>query len=54
MPKEYAVSLSTDDLCKYAVNYPFLVDIMLFNSIGDGINSLKEKSTVKVEIKIKI
>lgn len=50
MPKEYAVSLSTDDLCKYAVNYPFLVDIMLFNSIGDGINSLKEKSTVFEEL----
>ena len=50
MPKEYAESLSSDDLSKYVGNYPFLGDIMMFNSIEDGINSLKEKSTVFEEL----
>jgi uncharacterized protein YceK len=50
MPKEYAESLSSDDLSKYVGNYPFLGDIMMFNSIEDGINTLKERSTVIKEL----
>lgn len=50
MPKEYAKSLSTDDLSKYAVNYPFLIHILVYNSIEDGINSLKTKSTLFEEL----
>lgn len=50
MPKEYAESLSSDDLSKYAGNYPFLGHILAYDSIEDGINSLKEKSTVFEEL----
>ena len=50
MPKEYAESLSSDDLSKYVGNYPFLGDIMMFNSLEDGINTLKEKSIVIGEL----
>lgn len=45
MPKEYAESLTTKELVEYVVNYPFLMDILAFDSISDGINSLKSKSS---------
>lgn len=50
MPLEYAQSLSTEDLAKYALNYPFLLDIIAFNSLKDGIDSLTGKSTVFQEL----
>ena len=50
MPLEYAKSLTTEELVKYAVNYPLITDILLFNSLKDGIDSLERKSTVFQEL----
>ena len=50
MPKEYAQSLTTAELVDYAVNYPFLMDILAYDNIADGINHLVNKSFVFEEL----
>lgn len=50
MPKEYAKSLTTKELVDYAVNYPFIMDILAFDSISDGMNNLANKSAVFEEL----
>lgn len=40
MPKEYAQSLTTEELVDYAVNYPFLMDILAFDHIEDAMDQL--------------
>lgn len=50
MPKEYAKSLTTEELVDYAVNYPFIMDILAFDSIADGMNNLANKSAVFEEL----
>ena len=44
MPIEYAETLTTNELVKYALNYPFLLDILGYDSIIDGMNHLINKS----------
>ncbi len=50
MPEKYANSLATEQLVDYAVNYPFLSDILMFETLQDGIAQLAEKSTVFKEL----
>lgn len=50
MPKEYAESLTTEELVDYAVNYPFLMDILAFDHIADGIDHLAKKSYLFEEL----
>lgn len=50
MPKEYAESLTTEELVDYAINYPFLMDILAFDNIADGMNHLANKSAVFEEL----
>lgn len=50
MPKEYAESLTTRELVKYALNYPFLMDILFYDNVTDGINHLANKSYVFEEL----
>lgn len=50
MPKEYAESLTTEELVDYAVNYPFLMDILAFDHIEDGMNHLAKKSYLFEEL----
>lgn len=50
MPKEYAKSLTTEELVDYALNYPFIMYILAFDSIADGINNLAKKSAVFEEL----
>lgn len=51
MPKELAESLTTEELAKYAINYPHLgVALFVFNSLKDGLDSLKNKSYVFSEL----
>lgn len=50
MPKEYAESLTTEELVDYAVNYPFLMDILAYDNIVDGMNHLANKSAVFEEL----
>lgn len=44
MPMEYAESLTTDELVDYALNYPFLMDILAYDNIEDGMNHLVNSS----------
>lgn len=51
MPKEMAESLTTEELAKYAINYPYLGTVLfVFNSLKDGLDSLKNKSYVFSEL----
>ena len=50
MPLEYAKLLTTEELVKYAVKYPFLLDILGFDTLEGGINSLERKSAVFQEL----
>lgn len=50
MPMEYAESLTTDELVDYALNYPFLMDILAYDNIEDGMNHLVNKSGVFEEL----
>lgn len=50
MPKEYAESLTTAELVDYAVNYPFLMDLLAYDNIADGMNHLANKSSVFEEL----
>ncbi len=50
MPKEYAESLTTEELVDYAVNYPFLMDIFAYDNFTDGMNHLVNKSSVFEEL----
>lgn len=50
MPMEYAESLTTDELVEYALNYPFLMDILAYDNIEDGMNHLVNKSGVFEEL----
>lgn len=50
MPKEYAESLTTEELVDYVVNYPFLMDVLAYDKIADGINHLANKSSVFNEL----
>ena len=50
MPKEYAESLTTEELVDYVVNYPFLMNILAFDNIADGINNLANKSSAFEEL----
>lgn len=50
MPKEFAESLTTEELVDYAVNYPFLMDIFAYDNIADGMNHLARKSSVFEEL----
>lgn len=50
MPMEYAESLTTDELVEYALNYPFLMDILAYDNIEDGMNHLANKSSVFEEL----
>ncbi len=50
MPKEYAESLTTEELVDYAANYPFLMDVLAFDRFEDGFEHLEEKSGVFEEL----
>ena len=50
MPMQYAESLTTDELVDYALNYPFLMDILAYDNIEDGMNHLVNKSGVFEEL----
>ncbi len=51
MPKEYAETLTTEELVEYAVNYPFLWSHMFaFDDIYSGIETLTTKSGVFEEL----
>ncbi len=50
MPKEYVQSLTTEELVDYAVNYPFLMDILAFDHIEDGMDNLAKKSYLFEEL----
>lgn len=50
MPMEYAKSLTTEELVDYAVNYPFLMDILAYDNISDGVNHLAKKSYLFEEL----
>lgn len=50
MPKEYAENLTTEELVKYALNYPFLMDILCYDNVTDGIKHLTNKSYVFEEL----
>lgn len=50
MPKEYAQSLTTEELVDYAVTYPFLMDILGFDHIEDGMDNLAKKSYLFEEL----
>lgn len=50
MPKEYAESLTTRELVEYALNYPFLMDVLFYDNVTDGINHLANKSYVFEEL----
>lgn len=50
MPQAYAESLTTEELAKYAVNYPLMVVCFLFDSLEDGMESLAKKSSAFREL----
>lgn len=50
MPKEFAETLTTEELVEYAVNYPHLISILTFNTISDGMDGLERKSFVFEEL----
>ena len=50
MPEEYAKGLTTEELVEYAVNYPFLMDVLAFDKLEDGMKHLEKKSGVFKEL----
>lgn len=50
MPREYAQSLTTEELVDYALNYPFLMDLIAFDHMEDGMNHLAKKSSLFAEL----
>lgn len=50
MPKEFAETLTTDELIQYALNYPFLMDTLFFDNIEDGFSVVTQKSGIFKEL----
>ncbi len=50
MPQELVDGLSTEELVNSALEYPFLLDFLLFDSYDEGIEHMKETSNVYKEL----
>lgn len=47
MPESFAKSLSTEDLTEYALNYPFLLDVLAYESYTNWLNHLENSGVFK-------
>ncbi len=50
MPADYAKSLTTEELVAYALNYPLLLDMILFDDFSGAMNHFADTSTVFAEL----
>ncbi len=50
MPREFTSECSTKELVEYAIKYPFLMDILAFDSLSEGMDHLREKSGLFKEL----
>lgn len=46
MPTDKLEELSTHELAEYVTNYPYLIDVLAFDELADGINYLKNNSNI--------